>query len=137
MILVSLAKTRTQENLLNFFFGKCTNFEVMYPNDDADDNFDNPLLEGKNEFLKLKNITIAAWSGMKNSIRIFGVLDNDVKEIFYRSLNRKGIWKYSLFDNESEVFSVSDFDVGVLRISQAEFKHLIHTNIICSDDLFE
>lgn len=136
MVFVSLIKTKTQKKLLNYFFGKCTNFSVIYPKDNIN-NPDNPLLEGKKEFLKLENISIDVWNGMEDSIKIYGNLNKSVQAIFYHSLTKKGIWQYSLFVNEEEVFIVNDFDIGVLNIPQVEINYLIKNKIVNSNDFIK
>lgn len=137
MVFISLVEKDTQKRLLDYFFKQCTNFSVMYPEGTEATSLDNPLLAQKENFLRLKNTHITKWSGIENGIKISGLLTSEVQHLFYLSLQKKGMWCYSLFFKEDEVFSVSDFDVGQLKISQNEITSLIQKEIINSNDLMQ
>ena len=130
MFFVSLVEQDTQRQLLDYFFQQCTDFSVMYPGGTEENPLDNPLLEQRGNFLKLKNICISIWSGMENGIKLSGSLTNEARHLFYLSLCNKGLWCYRLFIKNDEVFAVNDFDVGILKISEEEVDILIQKKVI-------
>lgn len=118
--------------LLNYFFQSCREFSVRYPNDISGESetTGNPLLNGKQEFISLKDITVASWKGMKDAIEISGKLTDTAKEIFYNALKTRGLWNFSLWRDDKEVFVVGDFDDGVILVSDTELDGMKASKII-------
>lgn len=61
---------------------------------------------------------------MDGAIRVTGKLTDEVKEMFYKSLLGRGIWKYSFLCNGKEIVVVEDFDNVILNIDKEEIKRI-------------
>lgn len=134
MIFLSFVDKSNKKKLLDYFFLSCTDFSIIYPNDDLKGHYnaENPLLNGKKEVLALEGIKILPWEGMDDSIVISGKLSDAAKVFFYNSLATRGLWNFSLWRGNEEVFAVSDFDNGILFLSDDEIENMEELKIITS-----
>lgn len=102
--------------LLEHFLKICTDFIVVYPNDEIEEDYEkgNPLLSWKKEFMSLPNVTTSVYGGMENAIELHGHLSEEVKKIMRKALEKNLIWQYSLYKNEVKLFEVFDFNDGFI-----------------------
>ena len=57
---------------------------------------------------------------MDGAILVSGKLTDEVKDIFYKSLSGRGIWKYSFLSCGKEIVAVEDFDNVILNLDREE-----------------
>lgn len=125
---ISITDKEKMKTLYNFLFDQQLDFEVCFPDDGSGEcDSENPLLNGKKEICAINGVKIGQWDGMDGAIRVTGRLTEEVKEIFYRSLSGRGIWKYSFFRNGKEIVTVEDFDNVLLNLKIDE---ITKTNLL-------
>lgn len=109
------------KELYDFLFDRQLDFEVCFP-DDGSGEFDseNPLLNGKKDICAINGVKIGPWDGMDGAILVSGKLTDEVKDIFYKSLSGRGIWKYSFLSCGKEIVAVEDFDNVILNLDREE-----------------
>ncbi len=122
---ISITDKEKMKTLYNFLFDRQLDFAVYFPDDGSGEyDSENPLLNGKKEFCAITGVKIGQWDGMDGAIRVTGKLTDEVKEMFYKSLLGRGIWKYSFLSNGKEIVVVEDFDNVILNIDKEEIKRI-------------
>ncbi|QZA32053.1 hypothetical protein [Hydrogenibacillus sp. N12] len=89
--------------LIKYGVLSASHFEVRFPDDPE-------LSEGKEEFLRLTNISVEPWSGMKGAIAVKGEMTPEARALFLRMIDGEDIrlWDYVLFRDGKKILSVSD-----------------------------
>lgn len=126
---VVLVEKELLKKLYDFLFSQKLTFEICFPND-GEDNCDNPLLYGKKEICNMDNIHIEEWDGMEGAIKVAGVLTDEVKQVFYKALSERGIWRYAFYRGGKQIVEVYDFDDIILRLQDDEVEKLREQGIV-------
>lgn len=147
-VYITLYEDETYKKVFDYFCKKCNNFYVIFPYDPnyppniyipKPEDINNPLLVGKTDFLKLKDIEITLWEHMKHGIKISSSLSKEAIQIFRYHLFEQEyvdrIYWYSFLKDEQEIFEVCDGADGILNISEKEFKYLLENKIITENDI--
>ena len=109
------------KELYDFLFDRQLDFEVCFPDHASGElGSENPLLNGKKDICAINGVKIGPWDGMDGAILVSGKLTDEVKDIFYKSLSGRGIWKYSFFSCGKEIVAVEDFDNVILNLDREE-----------------
>ena len=126
---VVLVEKELIKKLYDFLFSQELTFEICFPNDGEDDN-ENPLLYGKKEICSMDNIHIEEWDGMEGAIKVVGVLTDEVKQVFYKSLSERGMWRYTFYRGGKQIVVVDDFDDVILCLQDDEIEKLREQGIV-------
>ena len=106
----------------------CNKFKIIYPIGEFDP--ENPLLRGKEEFVKLPNSKILKWDRMEDSISIEGELTADAKKLFLKytepsfTKHYSELWWFQLLKNGIEFIEVEDFSVWSIN-NESELPGLV------------
>lgn len=117
-----------------------TEYKVFFPG--SINSIPGPLNQGKDDFVQLNGITINDWDGMKNSIEIHGVMNDDARKIFLRFQDdafqgyMPQLWSFQFHDNQNRVLiRVEDFTVCLCWFSDDMIHTMEQKGLLPSEDI--
>lgn len=112
MVAISLLDDNVLTYVMEYFLNKSKKYKVFFPRGES--SKENPLMNQKDIFSNISRQT-KKWNGMENGECLIGYLDYDSVNVFKNAENSdEKIWKFNLYDEKQLLFSVDDFDTGVI-----------------------
>jgi hypothetical protein len=123
------------ETCFRFLMEKSDAFRIIFQgNRDASDA-DAYLNAGKKEFLDLPSITISAYEGMENSIKVTGELNRVARELFLTFMEsafqgwKPDLWSFQFLKGNEIMLEVADFTEGWFYLEASEVEDLLAQGI--------
>lgn len=124
------------EQVFIYYLNKCNNFIIYYPGNINEiipfkHNYEEfPMIVGKKEFLELDNTFVSKYYGMKDSIKIRGVLNHMSRNLFLEFMDNSFegyssyLWQFELKYKNKTLLKISDFSDCFLFINKTIFQDL-------------
>ncbi|MED0708895.1 hypothetical protein [Aneurinibacillus aneurinilyticus] len=128
-------KYKNWRDLFSYCLNNANKFRIVFPGSMAQIDPNNPLGEGKKEFLNLKDIEIKNATNTKDSIQVEGVLGKESRDLLLKfqepsfNGNMSHLWNFSIQKDDVFSLEIQDFSVALLTSSENYIKELEKTGI--------
>jgi hypothetical protein len=114
---------------------KSDTFRIIFQGNRDISDADEYLNAGKKEFLDLPSLTISAYEGMENSIKVTGELNRVARELFLTFMApafqgwKPDMWSFQFLKGNDVVLEVADFTEGWFSLEESGVKDLLAQGI--------
>lgn len=138
IVIQNISSTDEWRKIFQFVLNYCDHFHVTFP--DAEFDAENPLMGGKEEFERLKDLTCKKSTEMDQGIVLSGELNTESAALFEKFMSpaydgfKPMLWNFQLLKDNETIIEVSDFTVCLLDES-APITHFLERANVDIDSL--